>query len=558
MYFDGALNLDGTGAGILLISPRGEQLKYVLQLLFKATNNAAEYEALIHGLRIVASLGIKRLLTYGDSKVVIQQVNKDWDCTHEKMDTYCKEIRKLEAHFYGLEFHHVLRDYNVAVDVLSKLGSKWALVSAGVFMQALNSPTVKIEEEPPTKPDLVPALGQEVLVTDPDWRAPILDFIINNKSYPKDKEHEQLARRAANYIIIGTKFFRHSASSGTLSKVYLSARWSLTPRRDPLGNLRKPRRSVNSGWQILQIGLLLADAQVIVRRCPGCQFFSKQQHVPAQALRTIPQSWPFSYWGLDSVGPLKFTKWIEVKPVSSTSAAKAVKFIEEIMHRFGVPRIITDLGSSFTESEFWDFYQESCIDVYYVSVAHPRCNSQVERTNGLILQGLKAKIFDPIEKYGSLWIQELPRVVWGRHTQRSRASGYSPFFMVYGSEAMLPMDIAFCAPHTQNYDEGEAETTRRTDLDSAKEHRLTAALQHARYEQQLHRYHDKNVQQRDFNIGYLVLRRVQSPRGKLTSPWEGPFIMSSVIVPGTYRLHREDGTNMGNPWNIEHLRRFYP
>ena len=75
------------------------------------------------------------------------------------MDAYCKEIHKLEAHFYGLEFHHVLRDYNVAADILSKLGSKRALVPAGVIVQALNSPTVKIEEEPPTKPDLAPALG---------------------------------------------------------------------------------------------------------------------------------------------------------------------------------------------------------------------------------------------------------------------------------------------------------------------------------------------------------------------------------------------------------------
>ena len=97
MYFDGALNLDGTGAGILFISSRGEKVKYVLQLLFKATNNAAEYEALIHGLRIAASLGIKRLLAYGNSKVIIQQVNKDWKCTQEKMDAYCREIRKLEA-----------------------------------------------------------------------------------------------------------------------------------------------------------------------------------------------------------------------------------------------------------------------------------------------------------------------------------------------------------------------------------------------------------------------------------------------------------------------------
>ena len=149
----------------------------------------------------------------------------------------------------------------------------------------------------------------------------------------------------------------------------------------------------------------LADAQVIVRQCPGCQFFSKQQHILAQALRTIPPSWPFACWGLDSVGPLKaaqggythifvtidkFTKWIEVKPVSSTSTAKAAEFIEEITHRFGVPnQIITDLSSSFTGSEFWDFYRDNCIDVYYAFVAHPRCNGQAERANGLILHGSK-------------------------------------------------------------------------------------------------------------------------------------------------------------------------
>ena len=89
--------------------------------------------------------------------------------------------------------------------------------------------------------------------------------------------------------------------------------------------------------------------------------------------------------------------------------------------------------------------------------------------------------------------------------------------MVYGSEAILPTNIAFGAPRTQNYDQGEVETTRRIYLDLAEEHRLTAALQHARYEQQLRRYHDKNVQQRNFNIGDLVLSRIQSPGGKLTS-----------------------------------------
>ncbi|XP_039797731.1 uncharacterized protein LOC120662702 [Panicum virgatum] len=205
----------------------------------------------------------------------------------------------------------------------------------------------------------------------------------------------------------------------------------------------------------------------------------------------------------------KFTKWIEVKPVTATTAAKAAEFIVEISHRFGVPnRIITDLGTSFTGFEFWGYCQESRIDIYYASVSHPRCNGQVKRANGLILQGLKARIFDPIEKYVAKWFQELPRVVWGLGTQRNRATGYSPFFMVYGSEAVLPSDIAFGAPCIQNKEENEAEAARCTDIDSADEHRLTASIQHARYEQQLRRYHDHNVHERDFNIGDLVLRRI--------------------------------------------------
>jgi hypothetical protein len=132
--------------------------------------------------------------------------------------------------------------------------------------------------------------------------------------------------------------------------------------------------------------------------------------------------------------------------------------------------------------------------------------------------------------------------------------------MVYSSEAVLPSNIAFGAPHIQNYDETEDEATRCTNIDSAQEHRLTASIQHAIYEQQLRRYHDRNVHELDFNVGDLVLRRIQSTAGthKLSSPWEGPFVVSGIVVPGTYHLQRPDGIDVGKPWNIEHLHRFYP
>jgi ribonuclease HI len=142
MYFDGSLTLEGVGAGVLLISPMGEQLKYVLQIFWKVSNNEAEYEALLHRLRLAASLGIKRLLVYGDSAVVINQVNKSWDCNKENMDAYCLEVRNIENKIYGHEFHHVVRDNNVAADVLSKLGSTRAQVPTVVFVHELHAPFI--------------------------------------------------------------------------------------------------------------------------------------------------------------------------------------------------------------------------------------------------------------------------------------------------------------------------------------------------------------------------------------------------------------------------------
>jgi hypothetical protein len=109
---------------------------------------------------------------------------------------------------------------------------------------------------------------------------------------------------------------------------------------------------------------------------------------------------------------------------------------------------------------------------------------------------------------------------------------------VYGSEAVLPTDVAFGALHIQHYEEGTAEETRKVDLDSIEEHRVAVLMWHTWYEQQLRRYDGRNVQERSFNVADLVLRRIQSTKGmhKLSAPWEGPFIVMEVISPSTYRL----------------------
>jgi ribonuclease HI len=147
MYFDGSLKLGGGGAGVLFICLRGEQLKYVFQILFEVSKNEAEYEALLHSLRLAISLDIKRLLVYDDSLLVVQQVNKEWDINKDTLDAYIMEIRKLEKKFSGLKIHHVIRDNNVGAYMLSKLGSDRANVPPGVIIHELH-PSLRVQRNP--------------------------------------------------------------------------------------------------------------------------------------------------------------------------------------------------------------------------------------------------------------------------------------------------------------------------------------------------------------------------------------------------------------------------
>jgi hypothetical protein len=149
------------------------------------------------------SLGIKRLLAFGDSKVVIEQVNKEWGCVKDTMDAYCAEI----------EFQHVPRNNNIASDVLSKLGSRRALVPAGVFVQDLRKPSIKLLDSNNSKPpsnDQNPAPPRNVLMTEKedDWRKPFIDFILD-QLVPDDKaEREHITRRSANYVVIDSDLYR--------------------------------------------------------------------------------------------------------------------------------------------------------------------------------------------------------------------------------------------------------------------------------------------------------------------------------------------------------------
>jgi hypothetical protein len=177
----------------------------------------------------------------------------------------------------------------------------------------------------------------------------------------------------------------------------------------------------------------------------------------------------------------KFIKWIEVKPAASIIAFKAVEFIKEIMYMLGVPNnIITDNVTQFTVREFKDFCADLGIKIIYASVSHPQSNGQVERSNGMILQGLKPRIFDRLKPYDGKWVKELPSVQWALHTTLRRATSHTLFCVVYGYEAMLPIEVehkSFCVQH---FNEEQLDDSQVDDLTKLEELCEAAVIQSAK------------------------------------------------------------------------------
>jgi ribonuclease HI len=216
MYFDGSVMKEGDGVGLVFISPLGMHMEYLVRLHFPASNNAAEYEALINGLQIAVELGIRRLEIRGDSEQVMDQVMKDKNWVDPKMAVYCQAVRDLEGKFHGLELHHVTRDYNKATDVLTKTASTRSPVPHRVFASDQPAPSVRAEgEKPPEESEHeVMAIDQppEVNLEDPDWRFPILEWLVEGKLPSDQMEAQRITRRAKSFVLIDGELYKRGAA----------------------------------------------------------------------------------------------------------------------------------------------------------------------------------------------------------------------------------------------------------------------------------------------------------------------------------------------------------
>jgi transposase InsO family protein len=118
-----------------------------------------------------------------------------------------------------------------------------------------------------------------------------------------------------------------------------------------------------------------------------------------------------------------------------------------IICRFGVPnRIITDNGTQFTSRVFQEYCEDLDVQICNASVAYPESNGQVERANAKILRGVKTCTYDCLKEHGANWIDELPCVLWANRTSPSQATGAMPFFLVYGIEVVIPLEITMVSP----------------------------------------------------------------------------------------------------------------
>ena len=171
------------------------------------------------------------------------------------------------------------------------------------------------------------------------------------------------------------------------------------------------------------------------------------------------------------------------------------------------------------------------------------------------MSGIKPRLVQSLKESYKHWVEELDSILWGLRTTPNCTTGYTPFFMVYGVEAVLPCDIIHDSPRVRMYEEREAEIDRQDNLDALEEERDVAKARSAFYQQQARGYQSREVWAKTYNVGELVLRLPEKKKDKLKQKCEGPFIIDEVLTSEAYHLHNASDNRLEpNPWNAARLR----
>ncbi|KAG7567252.1 Ribonuclease H-like superfamily [Arabidopsis thaliana x Arabidopsis arenosa] len=611
LHVDGASSKQGAGIGIRLQSPFGEVIEQSFRLAFNASNNEAEYESLLAGLRLAIGIGVTKLRTFCDSQLVANQFSGDYEAKDSRMEAYLAQVQHLSKKFQSFELTRIPRGENSAADALAALASSSEVtVSRMIPVEVIEHPSIAgsspsvgemnfvttrsmrrrneeaeqvPEVESPVEAPPNPEPPQQLLPLPDwgaDWRTPIREYILNG-TLPTDKwEARSLKAKSARFCISNDILYRRSISGPDMICIFgQQVRTVIKEIHEGVCGNHSGGRSL--AFKVKRYGYfwptLIADCEEYARKCEQCQKHAPSIHQPTELLSSVSSPYPFMKWSMDIIGPLHvstrgvkfvlvltdyFSKWVEAAAYVNITQVQVRKFIwQDIICRHGLPfEIVTDNGPQFISGQFESFCEEWHIRLSRSTPCYPQGNGQAEAMNKTVLSTLKKKL----KSHKGAWFNELQSFLWAIRTTPRRATGETPFSLVYGMEAVIPAEIFVPSPRRTNNPRNEAANSElMVDvIDTIEERRDRALVRMQNYQSAAARYYNSNVRNRHFDVGTLVLRKVQQNTtedgaGKLGINWEGPYRITHVVRNGVYRLENMEGKAVRRAWNSIHLKRYF-
>ncbi|GJV47560.1 reverse transcriptase domain-containing protein [Tanacetum coccineum] len=296
LFTDGSSCTDGSGAGLILTNPEGMEFTYALRFRFDATNNEAEYEALIAGLKIAEQMGVKNLQANVDSRLVANQVNGTYVAKEIDMVRYLEKVKTLTSSFKAFSIKQVPRSENKKADALSKIAStSFAHLSKQVLVEELKEKSISAVE--------VLAVVEEEGDT---WMTPIFKYLMDGTLPIEEKKARAVKRKSWRFSIINGTLYKKSFLGPWLRCVGpLQANYVLREIHEGSCSMHAGTRSVMA--KALRIGYywptMHEDARKLIRACQDCQVHKPVPRSPQQKLSPITSPWPFYKWGIDIAGP---------------------------------------------------------------------------------------------------------------------------------------------------------------------------------------------------------------------------------------------------------------
>ncbi|GJT95375.1 reverse transcriptase domain-containing protein [Tanacetum coccineum] len=342
LFTDGSSCIDGSG--------------------FKATNNEAEYEALIAGLRIAGQMGARNLQTSVDLKLIANQVNGTYVAKEPNMVKYLEKVKNLASTFQEFTIKQVPRGENKKADALSKIAStSFAHLSKQVLVEELKNKSIDEQE--------VLAVVKEEGYT---WMTPVHEYLMEGVLPEEKKKARAIRCKASRYTMINEVLYKKSFLGlwlrcvGPLKVNYVLReihKGSCSMHSGPRSIVAKALR-LGYYWPTMHL-----DARNLIKECSDCQVHRPMPKSSQEKLTPITSPWPFHKWGIDIAGPFPegpgkvkflivaidyFTKWMEAKPVATITRAQVKKFVwDNVVCRFGLPgEIIIMIKSSNGETPF--------------------------------------------------------------------------------------------------------------------------------------------------------------------------------------------------------------